>query len=63
MHYVFPKDKKERLYDFYILSMMKETINSKINYLLKQTKTTLLNAQKQAFLNDLFFALCAEFRH
>ena len=63
MKYAFPENKKERLFDFYVLALLKDTINIKINSLLEETREILLKNQKQCFLNDLFYVICAEFRH
>ena len=61
--YKIPKDPEKKMYDFYMLTLLRSTGNEYLDYALEETKQTLLPYLKKHLLEIVFFSVCAEFRH
>ena len=62
--YKLPEDKKQRLFDFYMLSILPTSgKNEQTEWIMDHVKNTLLPDLKQHLLKMVFFSISAEFRH
>lgn len=58
--YPIPKDKEELLYDFYMLSLLTDTGNEKIDYTVEEVRRKLLPYLKKSLLGAVFFPFVAK---
>lgn len=64
IQYSLPKDKRQRLYDFYMMSLLPNNYqNEKLDWIFKETKEELVKELKQHLLNAVFVSISAEIRH
>ena len=62
--YQLPKDKSQRMYDFYMSSFLpRKYKNDKITWAANEAREKLLPDLKESLLDAVFFSICAEIRH